>query len=160
MPESDNYESVSEDIASKFKAIRKAEGLSARAASEATGIAFGTWRAVEQGQIPRFDQLIKLFKFPDFRKYALWFVLSSPCPRAGQIAPEGSGPAVPDDAFLDTDLMEVVIEAVETASQQHGIELPPDRKSKIFSLLYGQYWKQDDQEIDMSNVIQLIKIAA
>ncbi len=160
MPESNSFESVNEEIAEKFKAVRKAEGLSARAASEATGIAFGTWRAVEQGQIPRFDQLIKLFKFPDFRKYAMWFVLGSPCPRAGQVTPEGFRSTTPDDSYLDTDLMEIVIEAVETAAQKHDIELPPDRKSKIISLLYGQYWKQDDQEIDMSNVIQLIKIAA
>ena len=160
MPENYEYESVSEEVAEKFKAVRKAEGLSARAASEATGIAFGTWRAVEQGQIPRFDQLVKLLRFPDFRKYAMWFVLGTPCPRAGQVAPEDSRSNTPDDSFLDTDLMEVVIEAVETAAQKYDIELLPDRKSKIINLLYGQYWKQDDQEIDMSNVIQLIKIAA
>lgn len=159
MPESENYESIHQEVAAKFKAVRKAEGMSAREASEATGIAFGTWRAIEQGQVPRFDQLVKLLRFPAFRKFALWFMLDASCPQAGQVSPENVRSKQYDE-FLDLDLLGVVIEAVETAARLHNRELPVDRKSKIVSLLYGQYWNEDHQDIDMSNVVRLVKIAA
>ena len=57
---------------------------------------------------------------------------------------------------LDMDLLSLILDTVEAALAEIKIELSPDKKAKLVSLLYSLHEGGNSEAVQMSNVIRLI----
>ncbi|EHK2665054.1 helix-turn-helix transcriptional regulator [Salmonella enterica] len=72
----------------KIRLIREAEGLSQRQFSQIIELPISTLRKYEiDSSIPTIQNLMKITKHPQFKKYTLWLMTDETAPEAGQIAP-------------------------------------------------------------------------
>jgi hypothetical protein len=53
-----------------------------------------------------------------------------------------------------------VIEAVEEHLDDRDLELVPDKKAELISILYEMVIEKDEQKVDKAAVLRLVKLAA
>ncbi|EBS0893955.1 XRE family transcriptional regulator [Salmonella enterica subsp. enterica serovar Abaetetuba] len=72
----------------KLKAIRKAEGLSQSQFSQLIDLPLPTVKKYEsESYSPSIQNMMKITKHPQFKKYTLWLMTDETAPEAGQVAP-------------------------------------------------------------------------
>lgn len=61
---------------------------------------------------------------------------------------------------IDKQLLAICIEAADVMIKEMGVELSPEKRAQIVSLLYEQYEDMAEPEIDSEKVVRLIKLAS
>jgi len=61
--------------------------------------------------------------------------------------------------IVNTELLQEVLETVETVLQERGCELRPDKKSELISIIYEEF-SQEESEPDTNKIVRLINLAS
>jgi len=61
--------------------------------------------------------------------------------------------------IVNTELLQEVLETVETVLQERGCELKPDKKSELISIIYEEF-SQEEGEPDTNKIVRLINLAS
>lgn len=123
-----------------------------------------TLRNIERrGSEPGYDILKRITNHKDYYPYTLWLMTDKTAPEIGQYQP-GYELETESTEFTgdDLDLMQVVIEAIETKlsqlpEKQRQDLFPPAKVAKVIRYVMEQIQEEraKDTNIDMTNVIAL-----
>jgi transcriptional regulator with XRE-family HTH domain len=136
--------------------LKKARGAtSQKEFSEMVGVHNSTFSRWERGeQYPSQPDICKILQIRPLISPAWLVTGEGPMERSADPPPSKS------DSPIKLSILKDVIEAVEEHLDDRDLELVPDKKAELISILYEMVIEKDEQKVDKAAVLRLVKLAA
>lgn len=134
--------------------IREARGTESRDSfSPKCGVSRSTLANYETGiSDPPSGFLVKILELRQ-EISPLWLFI-------GEGPKERTGKTAQIDGEVDSSLLKDVIAAVEEFLDDRDLELAPDRKAELITVLYDMFVEKYEKKVDKAVVLSLVKLAA